>query len=144
MLWKSSCHIQFMHFCFLFKTLTYIGCPSFCNYCSSRLGPHHTRHFCARYCNKKWKKILQHLTNLRHRSQCPTKVSSYKNTAYLLLCFLKSLHWLVNRNLLTKIVIMTTWSGIPCSTKRQPIAINEWTTRFWQQDLRKCSCIKSN
>ena len=34
--------------------------------------------------------------------QCPTKVSHYKNTTYLVLCFVKSLPWLFNRNLLTE------------------------------------------
>jgi hypothetical protein len=42
------------------------------------------------------------LRYLRHRFQCPTKVSYYKNTTYLVLCFVKSLPWLFNRNLWPK------------------------------------------
>jgi len=65
----------------------------------SYLGLIHMRHFYTQYCDKK---ILRYF---RHRFQCPTKVSYNINTTYLVLCFVKTLPWLFNRNLLTEIKI---------------------------------------
>jgi len=64
-----------------------------------------------RYCDKK---ILRYL---RHRNQCPAKVSYYKNTTYLVLCFVKNLPWLINRNLLTEIKI-SFYCNIVCKMSR--------------------------
>jgi len=63
------------------------------------LGQRHTRHFCAQCCDKKI------FIFLNHRFQCPSKVSSYEDTTNLVLCFVKSLPWLVYRHHLTKLKI---------------------------------------
>jgi len=47
---------------------------------TSSLGTCHTINFCAQYCDKK---ILQYFIILRHRFQCPTKISLEKNVIYL-------------------------------------------------------------
>jgi len=66
------------------------------------LRPYSHETFWRTILHKKDKKILRYL---RHGFQFPTKVIFYKNTTYLVMCYVKSLPWLFNRNLLNEIKI---------------------------------------
>jgi len=83
---------------------------------------------------------------LRHRFQCPTKAKLVKKPKYLGSCFVKSLPWLMNRNLLLKILIylyrnitilcvkifsVTRALHEYCDTQWTPINQSKW----WQKRL---------
>jgi len=113
----------------------------------SHLGSHHTRHFCKQYWDKK---ILR---CLRHRFQCPTKLSSKKHNHL----FVKSLPWLVIETYVSNIAV-SFYRNIVCKNVfcevdllmapyRKSFCLNfpiSWSSKILKAKSRNCLKLQNS